>query len=93
LFVLLPDIFFFLILFSFQFILLAPFLNSGKTTTKTWQSCSYTTFVELGEKYVTHMMETAAGVFVVAAIATSGHDNFAAEDEIPIGPTIALSVN
>ncbi len=39
------------------------------------------------------MMETAAGVFVVAAIATSGHDNFAAEDEIPVGPAVALSVN
>lgn len=38
-------------------------------------------------------METAAGVFVVAAITTSGHDNFAAEDEIPVGPAVALSVN
>ncbi len=39
------------------------------------------------------MMETAAGVFVVAAIATSGHDNFAAEDEIPVGPAVTLSIN
>jgi hypothetical protein len=47
----------------------------------------------LGCKSITHMMETAAGVFVVAAITTSGHDNFAAEDEIPVGPAVALSVN
>jgi hypothetical protein len=45
------------------------------------------------KKSLTHMMETAAGVFVVAAIATSGHDNFAAEDEIPVGPAVTLSIN
>jgi hypothetical protein len=47
----------------------------------------------LREKSITHVMETAAGVFVVAAVATSGHDNFAAEDEIPVGPAVALPVN
>lgn len=39
------------------------------------------------------MAETATGVLVVTAIATSGHDDFAAENEIPIGPAVALSVH
>lgn len=40
----------------------------------------------------TYMAETATDIFVIAAVATSGHHDFATENEIPIGPAVTLSV-
>ena len=43
-----------------------------------------------GKECQTHVVVIAV---LAAAAAGCGHDDFAAEDEIPVGPAVALSVN